>query len=65
MAIAKKMIGDNKGNYYEIFKHWRKKWDKQNEETNIKADIPKDPLDQLADTMVKTFSESVDASDWP
>lgn len=31
MAIAKKMMGDNKGHYYELFKHWRKKWNEQNE----------------------------------
>ena len=30
MAIAKKLMGDNKGHYYELFKHWRKKWDEQN-----------------------------------
>lgn len=30
MAIAKKLMGDNRGRYYEMFKHWRKKWDEQN-----------------------------------
>lgn len=29
MAISKKMIGDNKYEYYNTFKHWLKKWDKQ------------------------------------
>ena len=29
MAIAKKTIGNNKYEYYNIFKHWLKKWDKQ------------------------------------
>lgn len=31
MAIAKKMIGDNKRAYYHTFLHWLKKWDKQME----------------------------------
>ena len=30
MAIAKKMIGDNKRAYYHTFLHWMKKWEKQN-----------------------------------
>lgn len=29
MAIAKKMMGDNKYEYYRIFLHWLKKWNKQ------------------------------------
>ena len=29
MAISRKMIGDNKREYYNTFKHWLKKWDKQ------------------------------------
>ena len=29
MAISKKMIGDNKRDYYNTFKHYLKKWDKQ------------------------------------
>lgn len=29
MAIAKKMMGDNKFEYYHIFLHWLKKWNKQ------------------------------------
>lgn len=29
MAISKKMLGDNKYEYYNIFKHWLKKWNKQ------------------------------------
>lgn len=32
MAIAKKMMGDNKYEYYHIFLHWLKKWNKQQEE---------------------------------
>ena len=30
MAISKKTIGDNKYEYYNTFKRWLKKWDKQN-----------------------------------
>ena len=30
MAVSKKMLGDNKGEYYNIFKNWLKKWNKQN-----------------------------------
>lgn len=29
MAISKKMLGDNKYEYYNTFKHWLKKWNKQ------------------------------------
>lgn len=29
MAVTKKMLGNNKYEYYNIFKHWLKKWDKQ------------------------------------
>lgn len=31
MAISKKMIGDNKFEYYNTFLHWLKKWNKQRE----------------------------------
>ena len=30
MAISKKMLGDNKYEYYNVFRHWLKKWEKQN-----------------------------------
>lgn len=34
MAISKKMLGNNKYEYYNTFKHWLKKWDKHvNKET--------------------------------
>ena len=29
MAISKKILGDNKYEYYNVFKHWLKKWRKQ------------------------------------
>ena len=29
MAISKKMLGNNKYEYYNIYKHWLKKWNKQ------------------------------------
>jgi hypothetical protein len=30
MAFAKKLMGENKYEYYNVFKHWLKKWNKQN-----------------------------------
>ena len=61
MAIAKKLMGDNKGNYYELFKHWRKKWDEQNETTeDVKIDIPKSPISELADSLKKAFTKPVE-----
>lgn len=27
MAIAKKLSGDNKRDYYNVFRHWMKKWE--------------------------------------
>lgn len=30
MAISKKLLGNNKYEYYNTFKHWLKKWNKQN-----------------------------------
>ena len=44
MAISKKMIGDNKYEYYNTFLHWLKKWDKQQE--MVKTDI-----DNASDTV--------------
>ena len=32
MSIAKKMMGDNKYEYYNTFLHWMKKWEKQKKE---------------------------------
>lgn len=32
MAISKKLMGDNKFEYYNTFLHWLKKWNKQNPE---------------------------------
>lgn len=55
MAIAKKLMGDNKGKYYELFKHWRNKWDEQNK-TKVNVEIPKTPLDTLANNLKKVFS---------
>ena len=33
MAISRKTIGDNKREYYNIFRHYLKKWEKQNPHT--------------------------------
>lgn len=30
MAFAKKLMGENKYEYYNVFRHWLKKWNKQN-----------------------------------
>lgn len=32
MAISKKMLGDNKREYYHTFLHWLKRYDKQNKQ---------------------------------
>ena len=34
MAISKKMLGDNKYEYYYLFEHWLKKWNKQSKDEN-------------------------------
>lgn len=63
MAIAKKLMGDNKGHYYELFKHWRKKWDEQKEAAeDIKIDIPKSPIEKLANSITNAFTKP--ATDW-
>lgn len=40
MAISKKMMGDNKFEYYHIFLHWLKKWNKQ--QKTIEKETPND-----------------------
>lgn len=35
MAISKKMLGDNKYEYYNVFKHWLKKWNKQQKDKEM------------------------------
>ena len=47
MAISRKMMGDNKREYYNTFLHWLKKWDKQNKDaieshTTVKVDTDYD-----------------------
>lgn len=41
MAVAKKMLGDNKGKYYDIFKYWKKKYEEQQNrlEKSVASDI--------------------------
>ena len=36
MAISRKMIGDNKREYYNTFKHYLKKWDKQTKQDKFR-----------------------------
>ena len=43
MAICKKLIGDNKRDYYNVFLHWIKKYEKQRKE------IEEDEIDDLLD----------------
>lgn len=63
MAIAKKLMGDNKGNYYNLFKHWREKWDKQNEVVeDIKIDISNNPISKLSDSLKSAFIKPT--TDW-
>lgn len=57
MAITKKLMGDNKGHYYELFKHWRKKWVEQNEAAeDVKIDIPKNSIEKFAESVRSTFN---------
>ena len=39
MAICKKMIGDNKRDYYNVFLHWIKKYEKQRKEREKYGDL--------------------------
>lgn len=55
MAIAKKLMGDNKGRYYEVFKHWRNKWDEQNKSPK-NPPCTEGPLTALADNLKKVFT---------
>lgn len=53
MAIAKKMIGDNKRAYYHTFLHWLKKWDKQSDSVHkslTAADISIKPIEEFTTT---------------
>jgi hypothetical protein len=38
MAISKKLLGENKYEYYNVFRHWLKKWDKQSKETTVESE---------------------------
>ena len=38
MAISKKLMGNNKYEYYHTFLHWLKKWNKQQKEKEIEND---------------------------
>lgn len=43
MAIAKKMMGDNKYEYYNVFKHWLKRWNiRKTEGKTLTPPIPED-----------------------
>lgn len=57
MAIAKKLMGDNKGKYYELFKYWRNKWDKQNEGApDITIPKLKNPFKAILDNLTGTVN---------
>ena len=51
MAIARKMIGDNKYEYYNVFRHWLKKWEKQHRDAEISANLAKFFGEMLEDIM--------------
>lgn len=55
MAIAKKLMGDNKGKYYELFKHWRKKWDEQNKSPE-NPPMTNSPLNNLSEKIKSAFN---------
>lgn len=38
MAISRKMLGDNKREYYNVFRHWLKKYDKQSKTTSAEPE---------------------------
>ena len=38
MAISKKLLGENKYEYYNVFRHWLKKYDKQVKETTVEPE---------------------------
>ena len=42
MAISRKMLGDNKREYYNTFLHWLKKYDKQPEEETTTVTVEVD-----------------------
>lgn len=46
MAISRKMLGDNKRDYYNTFLHWLKKWDKQ-----VEAAVPSFDLNSFVEAM--------------
>lgn len=55
MAITKKLMGDNKGKYYELFKHWRKKWDEQNV-SPYNPPMTETPLSNLSEKIKSMFN---------
>ena len=46
MAVSKKMLGDNKYDYYNIFKRYLKKWNKQNNHLDCLYDFANDEDDE-------------------
>lgn len=56
MAISRKMIGDNKREYYNVFRHYLKKWEKQK-----RQDEPR--INFYNDFMVSTSCEADDIID--
>ena len=57
MAIAKKLMGDNKGHYYELFKHWREMWEKQIADGEVVINISNDPFKHLANSLHDVFKK--------
>ena len=62
MAISKKLLGNNKYEYYYIFQHWLKKWNKQskdNEFVNFLTEALNDAFDKYHDKNFDKIHEGV------
>lgn len=62
MAICKKMIGDNKRDYYNVFLHWIKKYEKQQKEKE-EIDNALERLKLFIDDLGVKFGNSDDKGD--
>ena len=62
MAICKKMIGENKRDYYNVFLHWIKKYEKQQKEKE-EIDNALERLRLFMDDLSVKFGNSDDKGD--
>ena len=66
MAISKKMIGDNKYEYYYLFEHWLKKWNKQSKDEKLRNYLEKamdDAFEKYHDERFDEIHKGVPAND--